>query len=195
MIARRTPSRQIRFNATNESLWISYQIGFPLCVDSTKRKLRPDFGARCSKLSKERGPETGSRLDRIRYRRYDGDVFMRAFLIELDGDDLRRDPLAVRKATLGSLLRRAAPGIRFNEHLDEEDGPLVFEHACKLGLEGIVSKRRDSIYSSGRSLHWVKSKNPNAPAVRRELEEDWSGRRGYGQKNKARQHNASAFPS
>jgi hypothetical protein len=104
MIARRTPSRQIRFNATNESLWISYQIGFPLCVDSTKRKLRPDFGARCSKLSKERGPETGSRLDRIRYRRHDGDVFMWAFLIELDGDDLRRGPLAVRKATLGSLL-------------------------------------------------------------------------------------------
>ncbi|MFZ1093493.1 MAG: hypothetical protein WAN75_30475 [Xanthobacteraceae bacterium] len=38
--------------------------------------------------------------------------------------------------------------IRFNEHLDEEDGPLVFEHACKLGLEGIVSKRRISPYSS-----------------------------------------------
>ena len=116
-------------------------------------------------------------------------------LIELNGDDVRRDPLAVRKATLERLLANAAPGVRFNEHLDEEDGPLVFEHACKLGLEGIVSKRRDSVYSSGRSLHWVKSKNPNAPAVRRELEEDWSGRRGYGQKNKARQQNASAFPS
>jgi len=61
MIARRTPSRQIRFNATNESLWISYQIGFPLCVDSTKRKLRPDFGARCSKLSKS----VGRRRDRV----------------------------------------------------------------------------------------------------------------------------------
>jgi hypothetical protein len=53
--------------------------------------------------------------------------------------------------------------IRFNEHLDEEDGPLVFEHACKLGLEGIVSKRRISPYSSRRSPHWIKSKNPNAP--------------------------------
>jgi ATP-dependent DNA ligase len=116
-------------------------------------------------------------------------------LIELNGDDVRRDPLAVRKATLERLLANAAPGVRFNEHLDEEDGPLVFEHACKLGLEGIVSKRRDSVYSSGRSLHWVKSKNPSAPAVRRELEEDWSGRRDYGQKNKARQQNASAFPS
>ena len=92
---------------------------------------------------------------------------------ELDGDDLRRDPLAVRKATLASLLARAAPGLRFNEHLDEADGPLVFAHACKLGLEGIVSKRRDSSYSSGRSRHWIKSKNPQAPAVKREAEKEW----------------------
>jgi bifunctional non-homologous end joining protein LigD len=85
-----------------------------------------------------------------------GDLY--AFdLIELDGDDLRRDPLAVRKAT----------------HLDSEDGPLVFAHACKLGLEGIVSKRKDSRYRSGRSPDWIKSKNPNAPAVKREAEEDW----------------------
>ena len=86
-------------------------------------------------------------------------------LIELDGTDMRRDPLATRKAKLADILARAAPGLRFNEHLDEEDGPLVFHHACKPGLEGIVSKRRDSPYSSGRSRHWVKSKNPNAPAV------------------------------
>jgi bifunctional non-homologous end joining protein LigD len=113
-------------------------------------------------------------FNRIRYRRHDGGVFLYAFdLIELDGDDLRRDPLAVRKATLASLLRRAAPGLRFNEHLDEEDGPLVFAHACKMGLEGIVSKRKDSPYRSGRSPHWIKSKNPNAPAVKREAEEDW----------------------
>jgi hypothetical protein len=59
-------------------------------------------------------------------------------------------------------------------HLDEEDGPLVFHHACRLGLEGIVSKRRDSPYSSGRSRHWVKSKNPNAPGEKREAEESWT---------------------
>jgi ATP-dependent DNA ligase len=54
-------------------------------------------------------------------------VFMWGFdLIELNGDDLRRDPLVVRKATLASVLARAAPGLRFNEHLDKEDGPLVF---------------------------------------------------------------------
>jgi bifunctional non-homologous end joining protein LigD len=88
---------------------------------------------------------------------------------------LRRDPLAVRKATLASVSARAAPGLRFTEHMDEEDGPLVFQHACKLGLEGIVSKRRESFYSSGRSPDWIKTKNPDAPAVKREAEEDWGG--------------------
>jgi bifunctional non-homologous end joining protein LigD len=120
------------------------------------------------------GEDGVASFDRIRHRHHDADVFLYAFdLIELNGDDLRRDPLAVRKATLASLLARAAAGLRFNEHLDEADGPLVFAHACKLGLEGIVSKRRDSPYSSGRSPHWIKSKNPNAPAVRREAEEEW----------------------
>ena len=113
-------------------------------------------------------------FDRIRYRRHDDVVFLYAFdLIELNGDDLRRDPLGVRKARLERLLARAASGLRYNEHLDQEDGPLVFLHACKLGLEGIVSKRRDSPYSLGRSLHWIKSKNPQAPAVKREAEEEW----------------------
>ena len=113
-------------------------------------------------------------FDRIRYRRHDAGVFLYAFdLIELDGDDLRRDPLAVRKATLASLLRRAAPGLRFNEHLDNEDGRLVFAHACQMGLEGIVSKRKDSHYRSGRSPHWIKSENPACAAVKREAEEDW----------------------
>jgi bifunctional non-homologous end joining protein LigD len=79
----------------------------------------------------------------------------------------------VRKATLASLLAGVAPGLRFNEHIDEKDGPLVFAQACKLGLEGIVSKRRNSSYSSGRSRDWIKSKNPDAPAVKREAEEDW----------------------
>ena len=75
---------------------------------------------------------------RIRYHRHDARVFLYAFdLIALDGDDLRRDPLEVRKATLRSVLAKAAPGLSFNEHLEHEDGEAVFRHACKLGLEGI----------------------------------------------------------
>jgi len=113
-------------------------------------------------------------FDRIRYRRHDGDAFLYAFdLIELNGDDLRRDPLEVRKATLRSMLAKAGLGLRFNEHM-QGDGPTVFAHACKMGLEGIVSKRKDSGYRSGRSPDWLKMKNPAAPAVKREAEEDWA---------------------
>ena len=104
-------------------------------------------------------------------------AFLYAFeLIELNGDDLRRDPLEVRKATLRSMLAKAGLGLRFNEHI-EGDGPTVFAHACKIGLEGIVSTRKDSMYRSGRSSDWLKMKNLAAPAVKREAEEDW-GKRG-----------------
>ena len=78
---------------------------------------------------------------------------------------MRRDPLEVRKATLRSMLAKAGLGLRFKEHL-EGDGPTVFAHACKMGLEGIVSKRKDSTYRSGRSLDWLKMKNADAPAVK-----------------------------
>src|SRR5260221_880448 len=114
-------------------------------------------------------------FDRIRHRRHDGDTFLYAFdLIELNGDDMRRDPLEVRKATLRIMLAKAGLGLRFNEHM-EGDGPTIFAHACKMGLEGIVSKRKDSIYRSGRSPDWLKMKNSDAPAVKREAEEDWRG--------------------
>jgi ATP-dependent DNA ligase len=111
-------------------------------------------------------------FDLIRHQRHNDHVFLYGFdLIELNGDDLR-DPLQVRKATLASILAKAGPGIRFNKHI-EGDGPTVFAHACKMGLEGIVSKRRDSPYRSGPSPDWLKMKNPDAPAATREAEEDW----------------------
>jgi bifunctional non-homologous end joining protein LigD len=112
-------------------------------------------------------PEFG----RLRYRRQDGAVFLFAFdLIELNGQDLRREPIEIRKRELGKLLRWSAQiGLQLND--------VVFRHACKLGLEGIVSKRLGSRYRSGHSRDWLKSKNPAAPAVKREAEEDWGGRR------------------
>jgi ATP dependent DNA ligase domain len=82
-------------------------------------------------------------FNRVRYRHHDESIFLYAFdLIELNGDDLRPNPLEARKATLELILFKAGPGIRFNEHM-EGDGETVFRHACKLGLEGIVSKRKD----------------------------------------------------
>jgi bifunctional non-homologous end joining protein LigD len=112
-------------------------------------------------------------FERLRYRGDDRSVFLFAFdLLELDGQDLRREPLETRKATLASLLRGSLPGLRLNEHL-AHDGESVFRHACKLGCEGIVSKRPGSPYRSGRSKDWLKFKNPHAPAVKREAEEEW----------------------
>jgi bifunctional non-homologous end joining protein LigD len=99
-------------------------------------------------------------FERLRLKPSGKHIFLYAFdLLELDGQDLRREPLETRKATLASLLRESLPGLRLNEHL-AHDGESVFRHACKLGLEGIVSKRLGSPYRSGRSRHWIKSKNP-----------------------------------
>jgi bifunctional non-homologous end joining protein LigD len=78
----------------------------------------------------------------------------------------------VRKATLASMLRKNRPGVRLNEHLEHPEGAVVLQHACQMGLEGIVSKRLGSRYRSGRSPDWLKFKNPEAPAVKRETEEE-----------------------
>ena len=94
-------------------------------------------------------------------------------LLELNGTDLRREPIEVRKATLASILRKSRPGVRLNEHIAHPNGAAVFHHVCKLGAEGIVSKRLGSRYQSGRSPDWLKFKNPEAPAVKREAEEEW----------------------
>src|SRR5262249_4348673 len=112
-------------------------------------------------------------FDLIRHQRANDSIFLYAFhLIELNGDDLRPDPLEVPKATLPPIVAKPTPAIRFKEHM-EATGPTVFAHACKPGLEGIVWKRKDSAYRSGRSPDWLKMKNANAPAVKREAEEDW----------------------
>ncbi len=111
-------------------------------------------------------------FDLLRYRRNDFSAFMWAFdLIEMDGDDLRREPLEKRKETLARVLARANAGLRLNDHLEHANGPHVFEHACRMGLEGIVSKRKGSPYRAGRTLDWMKAANPNAPAVMRRAQE------------------------
>jgi len=111
----------------------------------------------------------------LRYRRRDGAVTLVAFdLLELDGRDLRREPIEARKAELSQLLVGCWPELVLNT-VFEEPGPIVFKYACKLGCEGIVSKRRGSRYAAGRTDNWLKVKNPGAPAVRREAEEHWRG--------------------
>jgi ATP-dependent DNA ligase len=113
-------------------------------------------------------------FDLIRGYRHDTAAVLCAFdLLEVDGKDLRRAPIEERKGTLAKLLRHPHAGIAYNQHYDA-DGAIIYKQACALGCEGIVSKWLGSSYQSGRADRWVKVKNPAAPAVRREAEEDWS---------------------
>jgi bifunctional non-homologous end joining protein LigD len=83
-------------------------------------------------------------------------------ILHLDGFDFTRVPLVERKALLGSLLKAMGGhgSLRFSEHFDE-NGDLMLQHVCRLGAEGVVSKRRDSLYRSGRTTDWTKSKCTN----------------------------------
>jgi bifunctional non-homologous end joining protein LigD len=94
-------------------------------------------------------------------------------LLELDGEDLRHIPLVDRKRRLSRLLCGRRLGIILSDHTDE-NGALIFQHACKMGLEGIVSKRLSAPYRSGPSRDWLKIKNPDSPAMIRAREADWS---------------------
>lgn len=98
-----------------------------------------------------------------------GAAFLYAFdLLERDGRDLRGLPWARRRDALAALLPTPSSGLQLCEHISA-DGQQVFRQACAMGLEGIVAKRRDSAYRSGRSRDWIKIKNPAAPAAARAI--------------------------
>ena len=120
------------------------------------------------------GPDGVAQFDELRRRQSAGAAFLYAFdLLEHDGEDLRNRPLLDRKAALARLLKRTKTGIVFNEHVAVE-GAIVFDHACKLGAEGTVSKRITAPYRSGSCTAWIKVKNPAAIAVQRERSENWN---------------------
>ena len=85
-------------------------------------------------------------------------------------DDLRKLPLHLRKASLERLLARRPEGVFINPFERGEIGPDLFRAACQMGLEGLVSKRRDRPYHAGRSKHWIKVKNRKHPAMSRVME-------------------------
>ena len=104
-------------------------------------------------------------------RKHDAEVQLYAFdILALDGDDLRGLPLSMRKTNLARLLARRPDGIFVAEFEQGEIGPDLFRAACGMGLEGLVSKRRDRPYQAGRSKHWVKIKNRKHPAMSRVME-------------------------
>jgi bifunctional non-homologous end joining protein LigD len=102
---------------------------------------KPDFQALRRNLNKHSRD--------LRYYAFD--------LLELNGKDLRDRPLAERKFALAKLLAKAPDRIHYVEHF-ETNPRRVMEAACRLGLEGVVSKKRDSPYKAGRQASWVKSK-------------------------------------
>jgi bifunctional non-homologous end joining protein LigD len=125
------------------------------------------------------GPDGLSRFEELSGREATRTAILYAFdLIEHDGEDLRKLPFLDRKAALARLLGGIKAGILLNEHV-AEDGPTVFAHACRLGAEGIVSKRVDGAYQSGPCHVWIKVRNPASIAVQRERSERWN-RRGSG---------------
>jgi bifunctional non-homologous end joining protein LigD len=113
-------------------------------IDGEAVTFRPDGHSDFAALRTKEGGERAS--------------FVPFDLLDLEGDDLRDRPIEERREALARLVH-GADGIRFSEALSA-DGALVFAHACKLGLEGIVSKRAGSRYRSGTSRNWLKVLNP-----------------------------------
>ena len=117
----------------------------PVCLDSEGV---PNFEALHSKVNDENA--TALAFD----------------LLSLNGDDLRKLPFSERKAALKKVLDRTRRGIQYVEHT-EGDGAEIFAAVCRLGLEGVVSKRISAPYRSGPTKTWLKIKNPKSPAATR----------------------------
>ena len=77
-------------------------------------------------------------------------------LLHLNGEDLTNKQLIARKARLSTILRKAKAPLHFSEHV--ESSPDLLEKACKIGAEGLVSKKKSSLYYGRRTSDWVKSK-------------------------------------
>ena len=107
-------------------------------------------------------------FDALRSHTVDNKAVACAFDLLVSGDDIRRRPLLERKA-LKWILRNSRGGIQYVEYT-EGDGEEMFKAICKLGLEGIVSKKLTSVYRSGPSKAWLKIKNPKAPAATRVID-------------------------
>ena len=153
---------RVRLYTMNSGDWTAR---YPLIVEQARR-----FNGTTAILDAEvvcAGKDGVPDFDALHSRTQDHVAVACAFdLLMFNGDDLRHKPFTERKAGLRKLLSRSRDGIQHVDHT-EGDGEEMFQVACKLGLEGIVSKRIDAPYRSGRARSWLKIKNPNAPAATR----------------------------
>jgi bifunctional non-homologous end joining protein LigD len=117
------------------------------------------------------GVDSRSDFDALHSGKHNEEVQLYAFdMLAGDGDDMRQLPLSMHKANLTRLLARRSEGIFLAPFEQGEIGPDLFRAACNMGLEGLVSKRRDRPYRAGRSPYWVKVKNRKHPAMDRVME-------------------------
>lgn len=155
--------KRVRLFTRNGHDWSSR---FPLISEAALRLRSSSFvidGEACIL-----GVDGISDFDALHSRRHDTEARLYGFdLISVDGEDLRKLPLHLRKNQLARLLARRVDGIILNDY---EAGPIgadLFGAACRMGLEGLVSKHRDSWYRAGRSEQWQKVKNPKHASIRR----------------------------
>jgi bifunctional non-homologous end joining protein LigD len=117
------------------------------------------------------GVDGRSDFNGLHSRRHDNEVQFYAFdMLMSDGEDLRKLPLSMRKTNLARLLTRRVDGIHLASFEQGEIGPDLFRHACLMGLEGLVSKHRESRYRTGRFDRSIKVKNRQHPAFSRVMD-------------------------
>jgi bifunctional non-homologous end joining protein LigD len=113
-------------------------------------------------------------FDALRSRHQRGAIAFYAFdLLHFDGEDVSQYPLVARKAALRRILRKGATGrIRYTEHV-EEQGERLFKELEAMQLEGMVAKRKDSVYAFTRSRSWLKVKTAAGRAEMKKRIESW----------------------
>ncbi len=160
LIVQRDGSK-VRLFTKNGHDWTSR---YPLIVESALRNRSKSFVIDGEAVLL--GVDGVSDFDGLHSRRQDDEIQLYAFdILAVDGKDLRALPLHLRKNNLARLLARRPEGIFVADVEQGEIGPDLFRKACEFGLEGLVSKRRDSAYRAGRSLNWIKVKNRQHPAM------------------------------
>src|SRR6476661_5060128 len=148
LIVQREGSR-VRLFTRNGNDWTAR---YPLIVEAALRNRQTSFVIDGEAVLL--GVDGISDFNGLHSRRHDDEMMLYAFdILALDGEDLRKLPLHLRKTNLARLLARRPEGIFVSDFEQGEIGPDLFRAACKLGLEGMVSKRRDSTYCAGRSPH------------------------------------------
>ncbi|MDI3559554.1 RNA ligase family protein [Bradyrhizobium sp. Arg816] len=158
--------RDVRLLTRNGHNWTSR---FPWIVEAALKNREQQFVIDGEAVVL--GVDGVSDFNALHSRGHDDEVQLYAFdIIALGGEDLRPLPLSMRKTNLARLLRGRPDGMFVAPFEAAAIGPELFGAACRMGLEGLVSKRKDRRYGAGRSRDWIKVKNRAHPAFTRVMD-------------------------